>query len=110
MAKPDKSSDEQVLFMTTCMETLIAADRNALKEHFKPKQNFQESALPSLHNLESKNRKELFDLLKHATRNCSAPYEKGKISFELQGLLDAKILRKHLPGVERSWRILDKNL
>ncbi|MCX6179860.1 MAG: DUF4276 family protein [Chlorobiales bacterium] len=106
--KPEKSSDEQVLFMTTCMETLIATDRDALKACFK--KNLQESALPPLNNLESKNRKELFDLLKHATRNCSARYEKGKKSFELLGLLDVKILRQHLPSVERTWRILDKYL
>ncbi len=33
--KPEKSSDEQVLFMTTCMETLIATDRDTLKACFK---------------------------------------------------------------------------
>ncbi|MBV5303711.1 MAG: DUF4276 family protein [Chlorobium sp.] len=106
--QPEKSSDEQVFFMTTCMETLIATDRNALKECFK--NNLQESALPPLNNLESKSRKELFDILKHATRNCPSQYEKGKKSFELLGLLDAKTLRQHLPSVERTWRILDNYL
>jgi len=106
--KPEKSSDEQVLFMTTCMETLIAADRDALKKCFK--KNLQDSALPSLNNLESKNRKELFDLLKQATPDCKSPYVKGKKSFELLGLLNAKTLQKDLPSVTRSWRILDKNL
>lgn len=86
--------------LLTCMETLIAADRNALKECFK--KNLQESALPPLINLESKNRNELFDSLKHATRNCPSQYEKGKKSFELLGLLNAKTLRQHLPGVERT--------
>jgi hypothetical protein len=102
------SSDEQVLFMTTCMETLIVADREALKQRFK--KDLQESALPPLNNLESKNRKELFDSLKHATRNCLAPYEKGKKSFELPGLLNAKTLRENLPSLERTWRMLDKKL
>jgi len=54
--------------------------------------------------------KELFDLLKHATRNYPDPYEKGKKSFELLSLLHAKTLQKYLPSVVRSWRILDKNL
>jgi hypothetical protein len=106
--KPEKSSNEQVLFMTTSMETLMCADREALKKCFKD--NLQESALPPLNNLESRNRKELFDKLKHATRNCPAPYEKGKKSFELLGLLDAKTLRQHLPSVERTWRILNNYL
>ena len=86
----------------------MCADREALKKCFK--ENLQESALPPLNNLESKNRKELFDSLKHATRNCPSQYEKGKKSFELLGLLDAKTLRKHLPSVERTWRILDNYL
>jgi len=106
--RPVQSSDEQVLFMTTCMETLIATDRNALKECFK--NNLQESALPPLNNIESKNRKELLYILKHATQNCPSHYEKGKKSFELLGLLNAKTLRKHLPSFERTWRILDKYL
>ena len=106
--QPAKSFDEQVLFMTTCMETLIATDREALKKCFKD--NLQESALPPLNNLESKNRKELFEILKHATRNCPSHYEKGKKSFELLGLLDATLLRQHLPSFERTWRILNKNL
>jgi hypothetical protein len=106
--RPGKSSDEQVLFMTTCMETMIVADREALKACFKHK--LQESALPPLHNLENRNRTELFDCLKHATRNCLAQYEKGKKSFELLGLLNAKTLRSHLPSVERSWLVLEKNL
>ncbi len=106
--RPSNSSDEQVLFMTTCMETLIVADRDALKTCHKDQ--LQESALPPLNNLESRNRKELFDKLKHATRNSPAPYEKGKKSFELLGLLDAKTVRQHLPSVERTWRILEKYL
>ncbi len=106
--KPEKSSNEQGLFTTTCMETLIATDREALKKCFKD--NLQESALPPLNNLASKNRNELFDLLKHATRNCPSQYEKGKKSFELLGLLDAQTLRQHLPSVERTWRILDNYL
>ncbi len=33
-SRPDGATDEQVLFSTTCMETLIVADRDALKKHF----------------------------------------------------------------------------
>lgn len=32
---PDGVTNEQVLMMTTCMETWIIADRKTLKEHFK---------------------------------------------------------------------------
>lgn len=43
--KPENAGDEQVLMMTTCMETWIVADRAALKSHFG--QNLQESGLPA---------------------------------------------------------------
>src|SRR5947209_16228931 len=52
--QPVGSSDEQVLFMTTCMETWFVADRAALQGHFKDK--LQVSALPPLHDLESRHR------------------------------------------------------
>jgi hypothetical protein len=32
--RPPNADDDQVLFMTTCMETWIVADRDALKEHY----------------------------------------------------------------------------
>ncbi|MFZ3044494.1 MAG: DUF4276 family protein, partial [Desulfatirhabdiaceae bacterium] len=41
---PTGAEDEQVLFMTTCMETWIVADRAALREHYGHR--LQENALP----------------------------------------------------------------
>jgi len=108
--QPDNSCNEQVLLMTTCMETLIATDREALKTCCSCKDKLHESALPPLHNMESRSRKEIFDTLKRATRDCQALYEKGEKSFELLGMLNTEILRQHLPSVARSWRILDKKL
>uniref|UniRef100_Q3AT15 DUF4276 family protein n=1 Tax=Chlorobium chlorochromatii (strain CaD3) TaxID=340177 RepID=Q3AT15_CHLCH len=105
--KPHNSIDEQLLFMTTCMETLIAADRETLQQVFKP---LQESALPSLYNLEKQPRHELYQKLKKATQGCAAPYEKGKISFEVLGKLNAETLQQHLPSVARTWHILQQKL
>jgi hypothetical protein len=42
--RPRGATDEQVLFMTTCMETWIVADRATLAEHYGA--DLQESALP----------------------------------------------------------------
>ena len=50
--KPDGAKDEQVLLMTTCMETWIVADRAALKVHYGHK--LQESALPPPNDLENR--------------------------------------------------------
>ncbi len=44
--KPDGAEDDQVLFMTTCMETWIVADRAALQLHYGHKLNV--NALPPL--------------------------------------------------------------
>jgi hypothetical protein len=42
--RPAATSDDEVLFMTTCMESWIVADRETLKKHYGHK--LHESALP----------------------------------------------------------------
>lgn len=106
--KPVGASDEQVLFMTTCMETWIVTDRRALQEHYGHR--LQENALPPLANLENRNRHEVYDKLVHASRNCSNAYSKGKRSFELLAKLDPAVLKQHLPSFVRVDRILKVKL
>jgi hypothetical protein len=103
--RPPGAADDQVLFMTTCMETLIVADRTALKEHYGAK--LQDSALPPVTDLESRRRHDVQDKLAHATRNCSNPYAKGKRSFEILAKLNPDTLQTHLPSFARTRRILD---
>lgn len=105
--RPAGAVDEQVLFMTTCMETWIVADRAALREHYGHK--LQEGALPPLKNLESKDRHDVHKKLSHATRNCSNAYSKGKRSFEVLAVLDPSIVSA-LPSFARMIRILKKQL
>jgi len=105
---PAGASNEQVLFMTTCMETWIVADRKTLTKHFGNK--LQESALPALHDAESRSRQEIQKSLAHATRKCGNAYAKGKRSFELLGKLSPPELQKHLPSFRRTVRVLDRNL
>jgi hypothetical protein len=105
--KPAGADDEQVLLMTTCMETWIVADRAALKEHYRHK--LQENALPPLIDLEQRNRKEVHDKLTQATRDCSNAYAKGKRSFEVLGVLNPAAL-KSLPAFARMARVLKSKL
>jgi hypothetical protein len=105
--KPPGAMDDQVLFMTTCTETWVVADRAALEEHYGHK--LQENALPSLYNLEARNRHDVQDKLSHATRNCSNAYAKGDRSFEVLGMLEPSTLRA-LPSFARMVRILDAKL
>jgi hypothetical protein len=106
--KPDGAIDEQVLFMTTCMETWIVADRAALRKHYGPR--LQENALPPLDNLEGRNRHDVHDNLVHASRNCSNAYSKGRRSFDLLTKLNPTVLKQHLPSFVRVDRILKEKL
>lgn len=106
--QPPGAHDEQVLFMTTCMETWLVTDRAALREYFG--QQLQESALPPLNNLEQRVRGDIQEKLFHATRNCSNPYQKDRRSFEILGYLSPGILEQYLPSFARVRRILNSRL
>jgi hypothetical protein len=106
--KPDGAVDEQVLLMTTCMETWIIADRQALVEHYGA--DLQISALPHPHDLEGRSRDAILKALTHSTRNCSNAYTKGKRPFEVLAQLDPVALRQHLPSFARVCRILNSRL
>lgn len=106
--RPANVQDEQVLLMTTCMETWIVADRPALKKFFG--QHLQEKALPPLTRLEEKRPDEIQDALGHATRQCASPYAKGKRSFEILAQVEPTTLEKHLPSFGRAKRILGEKL
>lgn len=105
--RPAGADDEQVLLMTTCMETWIVADRDALQAHYGHK--LQENALPPLIDLENRNRKEVHDKLTQATRDCSNAYAKGKRSFEVVGVLNPTALSS-LPAFARMARVLKTKL
>ncbi|MFO1487353.1 MAG: DUF4276 family protein [Verrucomicrobiota bacterium] len=106
--KPNGATDEQVLFMTTCMESWIVADRETLKKHYGHK--LQENALPPTNNLEARGRGDVHDKLAHATRECSNAYEKGKRSFVVVGELNPAALESLLPSFARAKRILSAKL
>lgn len=105
---PGGADDEQVLLMTTCMETWIVADRAVLTEHYG--QHLQDSALPPPADLESRHRDDVQRSLERATRNCPAPYAKGPHSFIVLGKLNPQALEPLLPSFRRARRILDDNL
>ncbi|HSB08485.1 MAG TPA: DUF4276 family protein [Blastocatellia bacterium] len=105
--RPPAATDDQVLFMTTCMETWIVADREVLRRHYGSK--LQSSALPPLTNLEARGRHDVQDRLAHATRNCPNAYTKGKRSFEILAKLTPAVLEQ-LPSFVRARRILNDKL
>jgi hypothetical protein len=106
--QPAVATNDQVLFMTTCMETLFASDRAALAEHYGTK--LQVSALPPLVDLENRDRHDIQESLVHATRGCTNAYAKGKRSFEILAELTPGTLETHLPSFGRTRRILNRRL
>lgn len=106
--RPPGATEEQVLFMTTCMETIICADRKTLRTFYGAK--LRESALPPVEALERRDRHDVQEKLERATRECSNAYAKGKRSFEVLGELDPATLRKRLPSFNRIRQILDTKL
>jgi hypothetical protein len=107
--QPDDAEEEQALLMTTCMETWIASDRQALRDHYGAR--LQEGALPSLIDMESP-RAVVQRALADATRSCKAPYAKGKRSFEILARLDPAELERdnRRPSFKRVKRLLAKRL
>ena len=103
--KPRGATDDQVLFMTTTMETWIAVDWDALRDRFG--RDFNEDRLPALHGIEDRNRRDVFNSLRRATNNR---YAKDKVSFELLGNLNPDALAEHLPSFARARRILNEKL
>lgn len=101
---PQGADDDQALLMTTSMETWVAADRKALREHYGPE--LREKALPAQKDMESRSRQEILKGLTDATRQCKAPYAKGKQSFEILGKLNPQELESRLPSFARCRRIL----
>jgi hypothetical protein len=106
--RPDGARNVQVLFMTTCMETLFVADYAALTSHYGAE--LQLSALPPRVDLENRGRHDLQDRLAHATRSCMNAYAKGRRSFEVLAKLTPATLVEHLPSFARTRRILDRKL
>jgi hypothetical protein len=68
--RPSGAVDEQILFMTTCMETWIVADQAALISHYGS--DLQKNALPALDNLEKLGRHGLHDNLVQRMKAASA--------------------------------------
>jgi len=106
--RPQGAEDEQILFLTTCMETWVVTDRDTLSRHYG--NQLQVAALPPLEDIEGRDRHEVQDSLVHATRNCKNAYQKGKRSFALLAELTPDALKPHLPSFRRDLRILDEKL
>ena len=96
---PDAGKDD-VFLMTTCMETWIIADRDALQKYYGS--DLKASKLPRRADLESIPRQDVLKSLVNATTKSKKQYAKGSISFEILAHVDGSRLNgKNLPGFHR---------
>ena len=107
-SRPTGSDDEQLMLMTTSMETWLATDRDALRAHFGSRLN--ESSLPPVQDMEQRDRHRILNALQDASKDCPGTYAKGPKSFELLGKLNPDVLEQYLPSFERARRILNSKL
>jgi hypothetical protein len=106
--KPAGATNEQVLLMTTCMETWIVADHGALERHYGA--HLRKNSLPALQSLEERDRHDVQEALIAATKDCTNCYRKGVRSFEALAQLDPDTLRQHLPSFKRVCEVLTEVL
>lgn len=93
--QPGGAGENQAFLMVQLMETWFLADRAALKKHFG--NQFKENALKQWPQLEGVPKETVLDALKKATTNCSSPYAKGKVSFELLEKTDPTLIEDTCP-------------
>ena len=93
--QPCGAGEDQAFLMVQLMETWFLADRDALKKHFG--NQFKENALKQWPQLENVLKETVLDALKKATTNCSSPYAKGKVSFELLEKINPTLVEAACP-------------
>ena len=93
--QPGGAGEDQAFLMVQLMETWFMADRAALKEYFG--QQFRENVFKRWPQLEDVPKATVLDALKKATTNCSSPYTKGKVSFELLEKINPTLVEDACP-------------
>ena len=105
--KPDGVDDSQCQLMVACMEAWFLADPAALKEHFGGK--FDDSKLPLANLAESRNKDQINDTLRQATRKTPAmEYQKIRDGAKLLKSLSARTVRTHCQWCDRLFAQLEQ--
>ncbi len=90
--QPLGTTETQVQFMATCMETWLMADAKAMKQFFG--KDFKVAKLLPLAGLERRTRDKVQDALADATQDCGRDriYKKGKRSFQALSKVNPNVL------------------
>ena len=96
---PCGAGDDRAFLMVQVMETWFLADRTALRQHFGPR--FREDSLQQWPRLEEVPKATVIDALGNASKNCSSPYTKGTVSFQLLAKIDPGLVEAACPHAKR---------
>lgn len=99
--QPPSTADAQAQLMTTCMETWISADLEALKNFFG--QHLNVNKLLPISNLEERPRDQVQAALTSATSACGRDraYKKGERSFRVLANINPNVLMQRLRYFKR---------
>ncbi len=100
-SRPANAHNNQAQMMTTCMESWIMADHQAIRNFYGS--CVHEISLFPVQNLETRLRHDVQSQLVHATANCGRKrgYKKGEHSFRLLSSLNPDTLSNHLQNFHR---------
>lgn len=87
--RPPGAADENLHFMTECLEAWLLTDPQALAKHYG--QDWNKSAFPARSDIEKISKNELYQILKRVAGPRG--YSKGEDSFKILALVDTKKLR-----------------
>lgn len=96
---PGGARDDRAFLMVQVMETWFLADREALRRHFGSR--LRESAIPGWPRLEDVPKASILTALKDATSDCSPPYTKGEVSFQLLAEINPGLVETACPHAKR---------
>jgi len=105
--QPVGTTDEQCHLMVQCMESWFLADKDAVANYFG--QGFNEKHFPPQgQNVEVIAKDQVDEKLANATRTCQkGPYNKGKHSFAILGLIDPDQVKLASPWAKRFFDMLN---
>lgn len=94
-SRPAGAGDDQAFLMVQIMETWLVADREALRRYFGS--GFRADALKAWSRLESVAKATVLKALERASAGCATRYSKGRVSFDLLGLVDPTLVMSACP-------------
>ena len=101
---PGGAGDDRAFLMVQVMETWFLADREALRRHFGSR--FRENVLRQWPRLEDVPKASVLAALRDATSDCSPPYDKGTVSFQLLAGINPGLVETACPHAARLLRRL----